>query len=364
MIIKDITDYLESIAPLSLQESYDNSGLILGEPNCTVNKALITLDVTEIVLNEAIEKKCNIIIAHHPIIFSGLKKLNNNSLTEKIIFKAIKNDVSIYAIHTNLDNVIDGVNGILAKKLGIKNVRTLVPKNETYKKIVCFCPLNAIEDVKKVLFKAGAGSIGNYAGCSFSSQGVGTFVPLHGSNPYVGKQNSIHGEDEYRVEVIIPHYKVNEAVKAMIDVHPYEEPAYDVYNMENINMKIGSGLIGELDKPIPAKDFLLSVKKNINVSYIKHNKLIERPVAKVAICGGSGAFLIDAAARNKADIFISSDIKYHDFLEHTGNMTIADAGHYETEQPVKELLYSLLKENFPNFAVQISEENANPISYI
>jgi len=364
MVIKNITNYLEEFAPLSLQDSYDNSGLLIGSPSNKVTKILITLDVTEAVINEAVNKKCELIIAHHPIIFKGIKKLTNSNLTEKLVVMAIKSDIAIYAIHTNLDSVIGGVNSILADKLGIKNTRILSPKGGGFSKIICFCPIEHTDNVKNAMFNAGAGNIGNYDSCSYISVGIGTFKPLTGSNPYVGKENKLHHENENRIEVIIPEYHLKKAILAMKNAHPYEEPAYDIYTLDNTNTMVGSGLIGELENATPIEEYLTTVKQILGTKYIKHNKLIDRPVKKIAICGGSGSFLIDNAAQNKADLYITADIKYHEFFEHTGNMTIADAGHYETENPVKELIYALLKKKFPNFALQISEESANPISFM
>jgi len=364
MVIQEVTNYLEKLAPVSLQESYDNSGLLIGSPNNNIDKALITLDVTENVINEAIDSKCGLIIAHHPVIFKGLKKLTGSNITERIVLKAVKSDIAIYAIHTNLDNVISGVNGILAEKLGIKNTKILRPKNGGLLKVVCFCPTNHTKKVQQAMFDAGAGNIGNYDSCSYLGEGTGTFRALDGSNPFVGQPNELHKEEEVRIETIVPEHRLTDVVKALVIAHPYEEPAYDIYTLNNTNTNIGSGLIGEIDKALPIKEYLLSVKQILGTAYIKHNELVERPVKKVAICGGSGSFLINAAASKNADLFITSDIKYHDYFEHEGNMTIADAGHFETEHPVKELLYSLLKENFPNFALQISDKSVNPISFL
>ncbi|MFK5855879.1 MAG: Nif3-like dinuclear metal center hexameric protein [Bacteroidota bacterium] len=364
MLIGDITNYLEQLAPLALQESFDNSGLLIGTKESVLNKILITLDVSEEVIMEAVKKDCNLIIAHHPIIFKGLKKLTNSNLTEKLVVMAVKSDIAIYAIHTNLDNVTGGVNSILAQKLGLINTRILSPKNGGLNKIVCFCPSEYTERIQNAMFISGAGNIGNYDSCSYISSGIGTFKPLQGSNPFVGEKDHLHEEKENRIEVIVPTHNLNKVVEAMIVAHPYEEPAFDIYTLSNTNNTVGSGLIGELEESIPIEEYLNTVKKVLGTKYIKHNKLIGRPVKNVAICGGSGAFLIDVAARNNADVFITGDIKYHEYFEHAGNMTVADAGHYETEHPVKELIYALLKEKFPNFALQISEESANPISFL
>ena len=364
MIIKEITNYLEQLAPISLQESYDNAGLLIGSYDSDVDKVLITLDVTDEVIDEAISNNCGLIISHHPLIFKGLKKLIGRNTTEKLVSKAIKADIAIYAIHTNLDNVTGGVNSILAEKLGIINTKILMPKNNGLVKIICFCPILHTENIQKAMFKEGAGAIGNYNNCSYSGSGTGTFRALDGSNPFVGQINKLHMEEETKLEMIVPNHRLSSVVTAMIAAHPYEEPAFDIYKLNNTNEKIGSGMIGELEKETPIIEYLNFVKKALNIEHVKHNKLIQKPVKKVAICGGSGSFLIDNAANQNADLYISADIKYHDYFEHSGNMTIVDAGHFETEQPVKELLYSLLKKKFPNFALQISEMNVNPISFL
>ncbi len=364
MLIKDITSYLEEIAPIGLQESYDNSGLLLGSLEDDVEKVLITLDITDEVLDEAISENCQLVVAHHPLIFGEIKKLTGGSLVERLVVKAIKADISIYAIHTNLDNVTGGVNSILAKKLGIKNSKILKSANSNFSKVVCFCPTKYMKSIQQAMFDSGAGNIGNYDSCSYYNSGIGTFRALEGSDPYVGEKDNLHFEDENRLEVIVPKHNVSNVVKAMKMAHPYEEPAYDIYKLENFNNTIGSGMIGELEHETTAYNFLNTVKNILGTQHIKHSKLLEKPIKKVAICGGSGSFLIGEAARQNADIFITGDIKYHDFFDHTENMVIADAGHFETEQPVKELLYSLLKKKFPNFALQISKMNANPISFL
>lgn len=364
MLIKEITYYLEKLAPVSLQESYDNSGLLIGSYEKNIGKALITLDVTEEVIEEAINENCGLIISHHPLIFKGLKKLTGSNLTERLVIMALKSDIAIYAVHTNLDNVLGGVNSILAEKLGIINSKILSPKKGELVKVVTFCPSKYLEKVQQAMFAVGAGNIGNYDSCSYYSNGTGTFRALEGSNPFVGKQNALHKEEEYRIETIVPKHSLSDVLNAMIKAHPYEEPAYDIYNLYNSNVSIGSGIIGELESAVPIKEYLHMVKQTLGTKFIKHNKLIERPVKRVAVCGGSGSFLIDAAARNNADLFITADVKYHEFFEYSGNMTIADAGHYETEHLIKELLYSLLKEKIPNFALQISKKNANPIFFL
>lgn len=364
MKIREIISFFEEKAPAELQESYDNSGLLVGEPNNEISKALISLDVTNEILDEAINQKCNLIISHHPLIFKAIKKLTGGNLTERLIVKAIKNDIAIYAIHTNLDNVSNGVNSILAKKLGINNPEILLPSNSRLNKIVCFCPISHADKVKQSMFNAGAGKIGNYDNCSFNIEGTGSFRALEYANPFVGNIGKTHYEKEIRIETIVPDFKTSGVIKSMIIAHPYEEVAYDIYQLENKSTLTGAGMIGELNEEMEIIDFLHLVKNKLNAQFIKHNKLLKRKVKKIAICGGSGSFLINTAHRKNADIYITGDIKYHEFFEHQGEMTIVDAGHYETEQFTKELIHSFLNEKFPNFAVQISETITNPVLFL
>ena len=364
MKISEIITVLEEVAPLNLQESYDNSGLLIGSFNQYIDKVLITLDVTEAVIEEAIDENCGLIIAHHPIIFKGIKKITGSNLSERLIVKAIKNDIAVYAIHTNLDNVLQGVNKRLAEKLELHKVQILQPGKSSLKKLVTFCPVNHLEKVRNEMFVAGAGHIGNYSNCSFNTAGSGSFKALSGSNPFVGEQGKLHEEEEIRLETVVPDYKLQTVIKAMIKAHPYEEVAYDVYPLSNSNPTIGAGMIGELKNEMDITVFLEKVKQVLGTPYIRHNSLIQRKLKKVAICGGSGSFLIQHAHRSEADIFITGDIKYHDFFEYQGEMTIADAGHFETEQFTKDLLYDILKENFPNFALQISRIDTNPVSFL
>ncbi len=364
MKLKDITNFLEDYAPLSLQESYDNSGLLIGLPEAEINKAIITLDITNEVIDEAIDSKCELVIAHHPLIFKGLKSLTGKNYVEKLVVKAIKNDIAIYAIHTNLDNIQDGVNSILAEKLGLKNTSILVSSNNGFKKLVTFCPVKHAEKVREAMFNAGAGHIGNYDSCSYNLIGEGSFRGLEGADPFVGIKGEIHFEKEIRIETIVPDFKIGKVIQAMKTAHPYEEVAYDVYPLDNKNTAIGAGMIGELATEMQAKDFLLHLKKILNCKVIRFNSLIDRKIKKVAICGGSGSFLIESAFRSGADIFVTGDVKYHDFFDHQGKMIIADAGHYETEQFTKELLHAILKENFPNFALLISSTVTNPVNVL
>lgn len=364
MKIHSIINYLETLAPLSLQEDYDNSGLLIGDQNRDIKKALIALDITEDILAEAIANNCELIISHHPLIFKAIKKLTGKTLVERIVIKAIQNNIAIYAIHTNLDNVHTGVNAMLGEKLGLIDLKILSPISSGMKKLVTFCPLDNAEKVRKAIFAAGAGHIGKYDCCSYNVSGEGSFRALEGANPFVGKPGKIHFEKEIRIETILPSYLVNQVVAAMVAAHPYEEAAYDIYPLENQNANTGAGMLGMLKKEMTAKNFLLKVKKVLGSPAIRHNSLIDRPVKKIAICGGSGSFLISEAYRAGADIYLTGDLKYHDFFEYINEMTLADAGHFETEQFTKELLYSILNKKFPTFALQISKINSNPISFL
>lgn len=363
MKLKEIINIIEDFAPPVLQESYDNAGLTVGDKNIAVTGALICLDVTELVIDEAVKKNCNLIISHHPLIFKGIKSITGRNEVERILVKAIKNDVAIYAAHTNLDNVIDGVNGMIASKLGLKDSKILRPQKEMLRKLVTFCPVDHADKVREALFTAGAGHIGNYDNCSFNLTGKGSFRGLEGSDPYVGKLGTIHFEEEVRIETIYPLFSESRILDAMFKAHPYEEVAYDIYPLGNDYHRVGSGLIGELEEEIDETEFLSQIKTIFDITCIRHSDLTGRRVKKVAICGGSGAFLIGDALRNEANVFLTGDIKYHDFFLAEGKLLIADVGHYESEQFTKELLYSILIKKIPNFAVLISEVRTNPINY-
>jgi len=362
MIVKDITSYLESIAPLALQESYDNSGLLVGDYESKVDSILLTLDVTSEVVKEAIEKKCNLIIAHHPFIFSGLKNITGKNDIEKCVILAIKNNISIYAAHTNLDNVINGVNQKFATKLGLKNQRILVPKSNELKKLTTYVPLVNTEDVLEALSKAGAGNIGEYEQCSFIQKGIGSFKPSVNASPHIGTPTILEHVEENRIEVLVPSTKVNKVLKVLFEVHPYEEVAYYLSSLENKNQEIGSGMIGELTKELPPQKFLEHLKVSLNLDIIKYTPFSKK-IKKVAICGGSGKFLLQNAINENVDAYVSSDFKYHEYFEAEKQLMIADIGHYESEVNTKELFYEVLSEKFDNIALVFSETNTNPIRY-
>jgi dinuclear metal center YbgI/SA1388 family protein len=363
MKIADIILFLESVAHTSLQENYDNAGLITGQGNWDCSGIICSLDATENVVREAIEKKCNLIVAHHPIIFAGLKKITGKNYVERTIITAIKNDIAIYAIHTNLDNVINGVNGKMASMLGLKNTSILSPKENSLKKIFSFVPVDKAGQVRNAIFEAGAGHIGNYSECSFNVEGIGTFKAGDGSNPYVGKTGEQHQEKEIKLEAVFPSFLESKIIAALKAAHPYEEVAYDIAPLANRHPEIGSGVVGELPEPMKEKDFLAHLKQVFNLQMIRHTGFTNKPIKKVALCGGAGSFLVSKALAVGADAYITADMKYHEFFDAEGRMLIADIGHYESEQFTISLLQELLEQKFPTFAVLKTAVITNPVHY-
>jgi dinuclear metal center YbgI/SA1388 family protein len=363
MIIKEINNHLEQLAPLSYQESYDNAGLIVGNVNTEITGVLICLDSTEEVIDEAIEKGCNLVIAHHPIIFKGLKKLTGKNYIERTIIKAIKNDIAIYATHTNLDNVVGGVNFKIAQILDLQHIKVLYPKSQLLMKLIVFVPVENSKTVLAALHEAGAGVIGNYNHASFRSEGTGTFRPNELANPTIGAANIDEEVHENRVEVIFPAYLKSQVLAAMYRSHIYEEVAHDIILLENQNQEVGSGAIGELFDEMSEKDFLQFLKLRMNLSVIRHTKLLNKPIKKIAVCGGAGGFLLNDAISQGADIFITADYKYHEFFDADNRIIIADIGHYESEQYTKDLLKDYICKKMINFAVHLSGTPTNPVNY-
>ena len=363
MQIAQVISFLESMAPPSLQEHYDNAGLITGSPVWDCRGILCSLDATEDVMEEAIAKNCNLVVAHHPIVFGGLKKITGKNYVERTVIRAIKNDIAVYAIHTNLDNVLHGVNGRMATMIGLKNVSILSVKENTLKKLFTFVPAEQADKVRNAIFEAGGGQIGNYSECSFNAGGTGTFKAGVGADPYVGSRGERHSEDEIKVEAIIPAYLETKVVTAMKAAHPYEEVAYDVVNLSNRHHQIGSGIIGEFERPMPENEFLVHLKNVFDLPVIRHTRLREKPIIKAAICGGAGSFLITSALGAGADAYITADIKYHEFFDADNRILLADIGHYESEQFTIDLLRENLERKFPNFAVLKTEVNTNPVYY-
>ncbi len=364
MILSEITSYLNTEIPPALQESYDNCGLLIGDSSVKITGVLVCLDITESVFDEAVQKRCNLVISHHPMIFSGIKSITGRNDTERLIIRAIKENIAIYALHTNLDNHYEGVNRFLCNKIGITNAGILKPSPGIVRKLVTFCPPSHADRVRDAIFKAGAGQIGNYDNCSYSNQGEGTFRAQAGSNPFVGQQGKLHTEPELRIETIFPAFLENLVVTALIQAHPYEEVAYDIYPLANIHHRIGAGMVGSLPDPVGAEEFLIRIKKILQIGCIRHTSLKNKSIQHIAVCGGSGSFLINDAMNCGADIYLTGDIKYHDFLIPGNKMILADIGHYESEQFTKELIYTLLKKKFTTFALFISGTNTNPVNYL
>jgi dinuclear metal center YbgI/SA1388 family protein len=363
MQLSNITSYLESIAPLAYQESYDNSGLIVGNGEMEIKKAIISLDCIEAVVDEAIETGANLIISHHPIVFSGLKKFNGSNYIEKVVMKAIKHDIAIYAIHTNLDNVRHGVNAKIAERLGLVNVEILEPKTGLLSKLQTFVPHDKAAEVRDALFDAGAGHIGNYSECSFNAEGYGTFKGNEHSNAYIGERNVLHTEPETKIEVVFPSRLKSAVLRALFTAHPYEEVAYEILEISNAHQEVGSGMIGELLEESTEKDFFELLKYGLQATVVRHTALLEKKIKKVAVCGGSGSFLLKKAMQAGADAFVTADYKYHQFFDAEGKILICDVGHYESEQFTMDLLLEKIQKKFPTFAICLTKCNTNPVFY-
>jgi dinuclear metal center YbgI/SA1388 family protein len=361
--LRELTNYLEILAPAAYQESYDNSGLLVGDPTAEITGVLVSLDATEAVIDEALAKSCNVVVSHHPIVFRGLKKLTGRTYVERTVVKAIKNDVALYAIHTNLDNVVGGVNFMIAEKLGLQNVRILAPKSGVLTKLVVFVPAESTSDVLNALYEAGAGQIGNYDRCSFRTEGTGTFRPLDGANPAIGSVGDEESVAEHRLEVIFPSHLEHAMVTAMKRTHPYEEVAYDLYALNNQNQTVGSGAVGDLPASLHGREWLHYLKHQMGLSVIRHTTLLDKPIRRVAVCGGAGGFLLNDAIRAGAEVFVTADYKYHEFFDADDRITICDVGHYESEAFTKDLLQQHLAKKFTTFAVILSETTTNPVNY-
>ena len=363
MKIKDILEALDNLAPSSYQESYDNAGLIAGDSSLDCTGIICTLDATEAVILEAKQKGCNLVVAHHPIIFSGLKKITGKNYVERTVIAAIKNDIAIYAIHTNLDNLLTGVNGKMADKLQLSDRKVLLHKQNNLMKLIVFVPVEDAEKVREAIFTAGGGNIGKYSECSFNTRGKSTFTPGEGTNPHTGEVGKREETDEEKIEIILPVYLKEKLITAMTEAHPYEEVAYDLIALNNYFQEVGSGLIGDLPEKMDVTAFLQLVKQQFGLQVIRHTPLIKKEVKKVALCGGAGSFLIKNALSAGADVYITADVKYHEYFDAESSLIIADIGHWESEQFTVELLHDFLRVKFTTFAVLKSEIMTNPVSY-
>lgn len=363
MTVGEIIRELEVVAPPSYQESYDNAGLLTGQRQWACTGVVCALDVTEAVIAEAATAGCNLVVVHHPVIFGGLKRLTGSNYVERTVIAAIKHDIAIYAIHTNLDNVIAGVNDRIAERLGLGQRQILSPKGGLLIKLVTFVPTAQAGVVREALFAAGAGQIGKYSECSFNVSGEGTFKGTEATQPFVGKPGQAHTEKEERIEVILPAVQQKAVVSALLKAHPYEEVAYDLFHLANDFQQVGSGLVGELPVAMPEAAFLGLLKEAFGLQVIRHTPLLGKLVKKIALCGGSGSFLTGKAIAAGADVYVTADVKYHEFFDADGRILLADIGHWESEQFTIDLLYDILLAKFPTFALLKSKVKTNPVSY-
>ena len=363
MLIAEVIEHLENLAPVATAEDFDNVGLLVGDPNTTLSGVLITLDTLEEVVEEAIKTNCNLIVSFHPIIFSGLKKITGKDYVERTVIKAIRNNIAIYAIHTALDNHHLGVNKMICDKLNLKNTRVLIPGKNKINKLITYIPTAKANGLRNKLFEAGAGAIGNYENCSFNLEGEGSFKPNAEATPSIGKKGEIHFEKETQVGVVFPSHLEAKILNTLFKEHPYEEVAYEITTLNNAHQNQGMGMTGELKQPIPEEEFLQLLKTTFKTGCIKHSTLTGKPVKKVAVLGGSGSFAIENAKRAGVDFFITADLKYHDYYKAEGKLVLADIGHYESEQYTKDLIHSYLSKKISNFALILANTKTNPIKY-
>ena len=363
LTVKDLCTCIEDFAPLSFQESWDNCGLLVGNPEQAVGKVLLTIDVNEAVVAEAVDVNANMIISHHPLIVSGIKQLTGTTDAQRAVAMALRNDIAIYAAHTNLDTTLGGISYRMAEKLRLSQLQSLSPQASGLHKLVTYIPVKHFEHVRQAIFAAGAGHIGNYDSCGYSIDGKGSFRALNDAQPYVGKQGELHNETEIRFETVFPSHLNRQIVAALINAHPYEEPAFDIYVLQNTDTRIGLGLVGVLPEPVSELQFMKSLKNIFLSEVIRHTKLKNRKIQKVAVCGGSGSSLLANAVQSKADAFVTSDFKYHQFADAEHDILVADVGHFESEQFAKEIFYDIIMKKFPEIAVHLSKIKTNPINY-
>lgn len=365
MQIKDVITTIEAIAPLDYAEDFDNVGLLIGDKTTQVNGVLVALDTLENVVDEAIEKNCNLIVSFHPIIFNGLKKITGKDYVERVIIKAIQNNIAIYAIHTALDNSFVGVNAKICEILGLQQTKILIPKKATIKKLVTYLPSAEAETLRQGLFEIGAGAIGYYDYYSFNIEGIISFKGDENTNPDIWQKGSIDYEKEMQISISFAKHLESEVIETLYRYHPYSsEIAYEITTLENENQDIGIGMLGELPEAQNPEEFLKTVKERMNVGVIRHSELLDKKIKKVAVLGGSGAFAIKHAIASGADLYITADIKYHEFYKAENKLVLADIGHYETEQYTKNLLVDYLTKKFTNFAIVLSVCNTNPVKYL
>ncbi len=363
MKVKELLKQLNDWAPYSLQESYDNSGLMLGDMEAEISGVMINLDITKEVILEAAEKGANVVLAHHPVIFSGIKKIiKDGSQVNEVVIAAIKQDINLISLHTNLDATSDGVNAKIADKLGLLDPQILVPNKNAYTKLRIYTPTAYVERIEQAVFSAGAGHIGNYDQCSYVYDGMGRFRPLEGSMPSEGEVGKRAETDEQCLEILVDNTRLAAVSTAMMEAHPYETPAYDMIPVSNSSLEHGMGMLATLPEALSVEAFAGLVKEKFGMPYLRHSGPTKK-IKTLAYCGGSGSFLIDAAAASGADAYLTADIKYHDFFRYTPDMCLLDMGHYEMEQFSSELIFEYLSKKNDSFALHLSSVPTNPIHY-
>lgn len=365
MTIKEVTQFLESRFPLYLQEDFDNCGVQCGNVNNEISGAMVCFEMTEKIIDEAISKNCNLVISHHPLILKrGITKIVPSDRVGAMICKALANNMVLYSMHTNIDSGEGGGNDVFAEKLGLSDVKVMAPVKGLYRKLVVNVPAEHSEKLKEALFKIGCGQQGNYQKCSYSTLGKGQFEPNGEAKPFIGTQNNLEKVEEERIEMIYPAYLQHAVIQAIYENHPYEEPAFDLFSLENTERKVGLGRIGELPEEMDCKEFFSYLKEKLNLEHLRYCGDEGKKIRRVAVCGGGGAGFIDTAIALNADAYVSGDFKYHDFFKSHSGTVLVDIGHYEGECFIKNIIFNLLKEKFTTFAVLSSEfENLN-VKYI
>lgn len=356
---------MERWAPLALASERDNSGLQIGSGQQRVTKILVTLDLNSNVIDEAHQKKADLIISHHPLLFHALRSVNPDEHIGSIVTSCVKYGIAIYSAHTNLDFTQNGVSTTLALKLGLSRIEPLMKNQRVSKKIVVFVPHDYIDRVRHAMMEAGAGTIGNYTDCSFAAHGIGTFKPTPNATPFIGTIGKLERVNEARLEMLSPSWKLEAVIAAMKRAHPYEEIAYDIYNRVNTEADYGVGAIGTLSHPMKPRQFLTHVADTLRIPSLRYSGNPQQMISVVAVCGGSGSDLLSTAAQHGADAFVTADISYHRFMEKHHSILFIDAGHYETEVPVVPIICKYLKQNLTDSTIEVikSKTMKNNVQY-
>jgi len=359
MKVKNLLNNLDKIAPFFLQESFDNSGIQFADLDAPIIKILLSLDVTQKILDEAIENKANLIIAHHPLLFSPLKQITKQK--NPLLFKIITNKINLLAMHTNYDLAENGLNDYVANLLGIKKISPLQISSEKIFKFAVYVPVQHADRISQVIFKAGAGKIGKYTETSFNISGKGTFKPMEGTNPFIGKIGEREEVREVKIETVVAERNIDSVVQAMKDNHPYEEPAYDIYELKT-KSSYGIGIFGEIDKEVEISKFSLEVKNRLQARYIRLIKSNEQKIRRVALCTGSGSSLLEQVNNKDADLYITGDIAYHTALRAKElGLNVLDIEHFDTEKFFVEALYNqLIKFGIPKDILIKSKKMESP----